>query len=155
MSVPHLSRRVRRELQERAEGHCEACCVSFARSKQKPVAHHLTNERRGHELVSDLLLVCPACHKECHDLEGSPPLPQYVIRARRAAERRAALRPAPPYLKSGELFGPAYERERDAGWSHEQATQRAAAYAKAMARKHYLKECTERGIRPRGVGRPG
>src|SRR6478609_236704 len=99
MSRPDIPRAVRRELEQRAEGHCEVCCISFARSKRKATAHHLTSERRGKELVSDLLLVCPACHKDCHGTEGTPPLPAYVKKEREAAERRARRRPTPPWIK--------------------------------------------------------
>jgi len=106
--------------------------VSFARSKRKPEAHHVTSERRGHELVADLLLVCPPCHGACHVEEGTPLLPAHVVEKRRAAERRAARRPAPPHIKRGHAFGPAYDRERRAGWSHDEATARAAAYTRAL-----------------------
>jgi hypothetical protein len=106
--------------------------VSFASSKRKPEAHHVTSERRGHEHVADLLLVCPLCHGACHAEEGTPPLPARVIEKRRAAERRAARRPAPRHAKRGQAFGPAYDRELRAGWSHEDAVARAAAYTRAL-----------------------
>lgn len=133
MSKPDIPRAARRELEQRAEGHCERCCISFARSKRRPEAHHLTNERRDKELVADLLLVCPQCHRACHEAEGTPPLPAHVVKKRRAAERRAARRPAPPWIKAGNAFGPAYDREREAGWSHDEATARAATIAKEIA----------------------
>lgn len=132
VSKPHIPSAVRRELEERAEGHCEACCISFACSKRRQEAHHLTSDRRGHELVPDLLLVCPQCHRACHDAEGTPPLPEDVVEKRRAAGRRAARRPAPPSIKRGRAFGPAYHRERQAGCRHEEATERAAAYTRAL-----------------------
>ncbi len=106
--------------------------MSFARSKRRPEAHHVTSERRGHELVADLLLVCRQCHGACHDAEGTPPLPEEVVEKRRAAERRAARRPAAPSIKRGRAFGPAYDRERQAGYGHEEAAETAAAYALAL-----------------------
>ena len=44
---------------------CERCGAEFAPSVQTPLQlHHLTYERLGHELDSDLVLVCPSCHLE-------------------------------------------------------------------------------------------
>jgi hypothetical protein len=114
MSRPDIPRPVRRELEERAKGRCEGCGVRFLTPAQREkaealreqkmgadgswrpwvraarsFAHHLTSERRGKELVSDLLLVCRVCHKNCHDTEGTPPLPLYVKKEREAAGQRA------------------------------------------------------------------
>jgi len=53
---------VRRAIILRCKGICERC-------KRWPVAnvHHLTYERLGCELMSDLLGVCSLCHRELHN----------------------------------------------------------------------------------------
>jgi hypothetical protein len=58
-------------------------------------AHHVTSERRGKEIVGDLLLVCGVCHAECHRRFGTPPLPPHAKEAREAAGRRAQRRRGP------------------------------------------------------------
>jgi hypothetical protein len=121
VSRPDIPRLVRRELEERAKGRCEVCGVRFlspaerekaealreqkmdATGSWKPwvkaarsFAHHVTSERRGKELVSDLLLVCSVCHRDLHSRFGTPPLPPHAKRAREAAGRRGRRGPTPP-----------------------------------------------------------
>lgn len=46
---------------QNANGVCE-CCESFPATQ----AHHITYERIGHELPSDLMAVCSFCHELIH-----------------------------------------------------------------------------------------
>lgn len=50
----------------RAGGQCERC----RRRAGEWNVHHLTYERRGHELLEDLILLCRRCHRAEH---GLPP----------------------------------------------------------------------------------
>lgn len=55
---------------------CELC----GHNKSTQV-HHLTYERLGHELDSDLVATCEGCHKAMHGLKGGTPIEwiqQYV-----------------------------------------------------------------------------
>lgn len=45
----------------RAGGLCQGCGV-----RRATIAHHLTYDRMGHEMLFDLVAVCSACHDEIH-----------------------------------------------------------------------------------------
>lgn len=49
---------LRRVIILRAKGRCERC-----HKGGRLEVHHLTYERLGHERLTDLLAVCPSCHK--------------------------------------------------------------------------------------------
>ena len=49
---------IKNKVKARADGACERCCQKTARIQ----VHHLTYERLGRELMSDLQGLCPACH---------------------------------------------------------------------------------------------
>ncbi len=46
----------------RAAGRCERCHTANTLLE----VHHLTYARRGHELYTDLVAVCPTCHNDLH-----------------------------------------------------------------------------------------
>lgn len=46
----------------RAAGKCERCHTANTRLE----VHHLTYARRGHELDTDLVAICPTCHEDLH-----------------------------------------------------------------------------------------
>jgi 5-methylcytosine-specific restriction endonuclease McrA len=50
-------------------------CSKCGRNDITLQVHHLTYERRGHELPSDVVVLCKACHLEIH----GRPVPQYLI----------------------------------------------------------------------------
>jgi len=49
---------------KRAKYSCQLC-----NSKDNLNVHHRTYERRGHELASDLIVLCKQCHKTFHGIE--------------------------------------------------------------------------------------
>jgi ribosomal protein L34E len=50
-------------------------CTKCGRGDLSLHVHHLTYERRGHELNSDVTVLCEACHLEIHNR----PVPKYMI----------------------------------------------------------------------------
>lgn len=50
---------IQREVWHRAKGRCEA---RWCRKRRHLTKHHLTYERLGHELASDVMLLCPKHH---------------------------------------------------------------------------------------------
>lgn len=50
---------------ERAGRRCADC--GFTDDTKHLDAHHLTYERLGHELLSDLIVVCRGCHSKRHE----------------------------------------------------------------------------------------
>lgn len=50
-------------------------CKKCGRSDIELNVHHLTYERRGCELVSDVVVLCKACHLETHNR----PVPKYLV----------------------------------------------------------------------------
>jgi len=51
-------------------------CSKCGRDDITLQVHHLTYERRGHELSSDVIVLCKACHLETHNM----PVPKYMIK---------------------------------------------------------------------------
>lgn len=60
-----------RERMREADYKCKKC----GRSDIELNVHHLTYERRGCELPSDVIVLCKACHLEAHNR----PVPKYLI----------------------------------------------------------------------------
>lgn len=60
-----------RERVREADYKCKKC----GRSDIELNVHHLTYERRGCELASDVIVLCKACHLEAHNR----PVPKYLI----------------------------------------------------------------------------
>lgn len=54
---------LRKRIFER-DGYCCTRCYCAARLE----AHHLTYERLGHELLSDLTTLCNRCHRQIHEM---------------------------------------------------------------------------------------
>ena len=52
---------IRAKIRRRARGWCERCKVN-----RRDDIHHLTYERVGHELLTDLIGVCSYCHEYIH-----------------------------------------------------------------------------------------
>lgn len=52
----------RQQILLRAAGRCEKCHAANTLLE----VHHLTYARRGAELETDLVALCPACHEEVH-----------------------------------------------------------------------------------------
>jgi hypothetical protein len=50
-------------------------CTKCHRSDITLNVHHLTYDRRGYERVSDVVVLCEACHKEAHHI----PVPKHLI----------------------------------------------------------------------------
>lgn len=50
-------------------------CSKCGRNDITLQVHHLTYERRGHELPSDVIVLCKACHLEAHNR----PVPQCLV----------------------------------------------------------------------------
>lgn len=67
LKSPEWQRRRRHALQ-RADFLCQNC---NKRDKRLEV-HHLTYARRGHELPTDLIVLCRACHEAFHEMLGMP-----------------------------------------------------------------------------------
>jgi 5-methylcytosine-specific restriction endonuclease McrA len=59
----------RRDARHRAGNQCQDCSVSNVVLH----VHHLTYERLGQELASDLRVLCLTCHAERHDGLGDDP----------------------------------------------------------------------------------
>jgi hypothetical protein len=57
-------RRLRSLVIDRAAGRCERC----RKTADEWNVHHLTYERRGHELLEDLVLLCRPCHMAEHGI---------------------------------------------------------------------------------------
>ncbi len=57
-------RRLRVLVIDRAGGRCERCRCTAGEWN----VHHLTYERRGHELLEDLVLLCRPCHEAAHGI---------------------------------------------------------------------------------------
>lgn len=55
----------RRKVIEREGGICQGCM-----DVDGTQVHHLTYDRVGRELLTDLVLLCDACHKNAHDKDG-------------------------------------------------------------------------------------
>lgn len=60
LKTPHWLK-LKKQIRKRAKNKCEKCG-----SNKELHTHHLTYERRGHELLSDLICVCKKCHEEIH-----------------------------------------------------------------------------------------
>lgn len=56
---------VRKKALERAGYHCQLCS-----SKDSLQAHHNSYERLGHELDSDLVVLCNSCHEKHHGVNS-------------------------------------------------------------------------------------
>lgn len=56
--------RLRITMLKRSRFHCQLC-----NAKGKLVVHHRTYERRGEELLQDLIVLCDPCHKKHHDID--------------------------------------------------------------------------------------
>jgi len=52
---------IRKKVIHRAKGKCEGCAAS-----DKLEVHHLTYERVGMELMTDLVAFCSECHSKAH-----------------------------------------------------------------------------------------
>ncbi len=57
-------RRLRLMVLRRAGGRCERC----GKNNGEWNVHHLTYDRRGNELLSDLVLLCKRCHDVAHGI---------------------------------------------------------------------------------------
>lgn len=57
--------RLRRLVMARADGVCERC----ERKAGEWNVHHLTYDRLGCELLTDLVLLCRRCHQDVHGIE--------------------------------------------------------------------------------------
>ena len=80
-----ISPTIKRLAHDRAGGRCERCGRSGHRRNWELHVHHLTYERRGKELLSDVVVLCLNCHAEEH------PQHDFVDRKEqkmRATERR-------------------------------------------------------------------
>ena len=60
LKTDHWQRTRRRAIQ-RQGGQCQLC-----RSTENLVVHHLSYERKGQELPSDLEVLCARCHRRIH-----------------------------------------------------------------------------------------
>ncbi len=69
---------LKKQVRERSGGKCERCMTG-----RHEATHHLTYERIGHELLSDLLGLCQACHRFLSGESGVDPAAA-LVPARRA-----------------------------------------------------------------------
>lgn len=65
---------VRRLAHERAAGRCQVC-----NQPGRLDVHHRTYERLGHELLSDVTVLCRDCHAKHHDKLPAPPVPALAV----------------------------------------------------------------------------
>jgi 5-methylcytosine-specific restriction endonuclease McrA len=83
ISSPHW-RRLSLLAWDRSAGACEKCGrIKTPESLFSLSLHHVTYERIGRELLSDVLLLCPRCHRDADFEREDPSSPQ----SRKFAER--------------------------------------------------------------------
>ncbi len=56
---------LRMQVIERDDWRCQSCHDTT----DNPQVHHLTYDRRGKELLEDLITICPSCHRAIHNLD--------------------------------------------------------------------------------------
>lgn len=61
-------KKFRAKIRRRAGGYCERCKVG-----KRADIHHLSYERLGHELPSDVVAVCSECHEWLHGRRSKDP----------------------------------------------------------------------------------
>ena len=66
---------IKEQLRKRSRGRCERCWEGKYES-----THHITYERTGHELLTDLLAVCNDCHKFLSGKSNTDPLDGLLLR---------------------------------------------------------------------------
>lgn len=86
----------RRNLARSADAKCY-CCGAIPRPGNPLDLHHLTYERLGHELPTDLVAICRSCHDIVHDLVKSSGSIQAATERVKALMGRKQARAARPY----------------------------------------------------------
>lgn len=64
---------LREQVRERSGNTCEHCFVA-----PQQAVHHLTYERKGHELLTDLMAICNPCHAFVSGKSKANPLADYA-----------------------------------------------------------------------------
>lgn len=78
---------------QRSGGRCEDCRCKLGKEAH---LHHLTYERRGHELLADVRLICLPCHGHRHPRHTFLTMEEQARRARLRKLGRRPARPQPP-----------------------------------------------------------